>query len=83
MKLDKNPFFRKPVTPWYDSNIACWTLIAFLVLVFLFSLIGIIAASDNLYFKAHTWFPVFLAFISFFLVIKILLRLGKRRIKDN
>jgi hypothetical protein len=26
MQLDQNPFFRKQITSWYDSNFACWTI---------------------------------------------------------
>ncbi|MEN8211416.1 MAG: hypothetical protein ABFR31_06835 [Thermodesulfobacteriota bacterium] len=78
MLLDPNPFFRKAITPWYDSNIICQTLIIFMLFVFVFAIFGIVVAFNNIYFIEHVWFPCFLAFLSLFLVIKIFLRLRKR-----
>ncbi len=82
MQLDPNPFFRKAITPWYDSNFACWVLIAFMIIVFVFSLSGIFVGLSSEAFKKHAWFPFFLAFLSLFLSVKIFLRL-RRRSKNN
>jgi len=82
MQLDQNPFFRKAITPWYDSNFACWVLITLLCFVFVFAIAGIIVGSDNPNFQKHVWFPGFLAFLNLFLVVKIFFRL-KRRSKNN
>jgi len=78
MQLNKNPFFRKPITPWYDSNYACWILIVCMILVFAFAFVGIFVGSMNPGFQEHVWFPSFLAFLSLFLVIKVTLRLKQR-----
>ena len=32
MRLDPNPMFRRIITPWYDSNPACWILLAAMLL---------------------------------------------------
>jgi hypothetical protein len=82
MQLDQNPFFRKAITPWYDSNFACWTLIFIMIFVFAFAIAGVFVSSANPNFHEHVWFPGFLAFLSLFLVIKIFFRL-KRRSKNN
>ncbi|MBW2654151.1 MAG: hypothetical protein JRC91_04220 [Deltaproteobacteria bacterium] len=82
MQLDKNPFFRKTITPWYDSNFACWTLITILFFVVVFAIAGVFVGSDNPAFQEHVWFPGFLAFLSLFLVIKIFLRLKNRSKND-
>ncbi|MBC2704710.1 hypothetical protein [Desulfobacula sp.] len=82
MQLDQNPFFRKTITPWYDSNFACWTLITILFFVFVFAIAGIFVGSDNQNFHEHVWFPGFLAFLSLFVVVKIFLRLKKRSKND-
>ncbi|NOX33543.1 MAG: hypothetical protein GXP56_07370 [Deltaproteobacteria bacterium] len=82
MQLDQNPFFRKAITPWYDSNFACWLLIFIMVFVFAFAIVGVIVGSGNLDFKEHVWFPGFLSFLSLFLVVKIFFRL-KKRSKNN
>jgi len=78
MQLDSNPFFRKPITPWYDSSFACWILILIMLVVFVFAIFGIIISSNHQAFEKHVWFPGVLAFLSLFLVIKIFLRLRKR-----
>jgi len=82
MQLDQNLFFRKPITPWYDATFACWVLIVFMIFVFAFAIAGVIVGSSNPDFQEHVWFPGFLAYLSLFLVIKILLRL-KRRSKNS
>ncbi|MBU0971504.1 MAG: hypothetical protein KKC20_12700 [Proteobacteria bacterium] len=78
MQLDQNPFFRKAITSWYDSSFACWLLIAIMLLVFVFSLAGVIVALGEPAFEAHFWFPGFLAFLSGFLALKVFIRLKIR-----
>lgn len=82
MQLDQNPFFRKAITPWYDSNFACWTLIYAMIFVFVFALSGIFIGAAHAEFARHSWFPGLLAFLSFFLVVKIYLRVKKRARND-
>ncbi|MFH2058781.1 MAG: hypothetical protein ABIJ59_07765 [Pseudomonadota bacterium] len=82
MQLDPNPFFRKTITPWYDSNFTCWSLIIFMVFIFAFALSGILTGLGTPEFQKHIWFPAFLAVLSLFLAIKIFLRL-RRRSKNN
>ncbi|MCG8618390.1 MAG: hypothetical protein MI802_19405 [Desulfobacterales bacterium] len=82
MQLDQNPFFRKTITPWYDSNLACRLLIAAMCIVFSFALGGLIVASGTPEFSPHTWFPGMLCFLSGFLVAKIWLRLRARARHD-
>ncbi len=82
MQLDQNPFFRKAITPWYDSNFTCWVIIIAMIFVFIFAVAGIFVGKGNPAFSGHVWFPSFLAFLSFFLIVKILLRL-KKRSKNN
>lgn len=82
MQLDQNPFFRKTITPWYDSNPACWILISLLILVLIFAGAGIYVGSATPQFAPHAWFPGLLAFLSLFLIIKIYLRV-KRRDRNN
>lgn len=82
MQLDQNPFFRKAITPWYDSNPACWSLVGFLVLVLIFAIFGIFVGAANPYFTPHVWFPGLLGFLCLFLIIKIYLRV-KHRDRNN
>jgi uncharacterized Tic20 family protein len=78
MQLDQNPFFRKVITPWYDSLFACWSLIVMMVVVFVFALAGIILAAGDAAFGEHIWFPQFLALLSGFLVVKVFIRIRTR-----
>ncbi len=78
MHLDQNPFFRKPISPWYDSAPACWGMIIVMTLVFCFAVAGMVVGSARAEFSAHVWFPCALAFLSLFLVVKTGLRLRRR-----
>lgn len=82
MQLDQNPFFRKAITPWYDSNPACWSLMVFLFIVLVFAVAGILVGSANPDFTPHVWFPALLGCLSLFLIIKIYFRV-KRRDRNN
>lgn len=78
MQLDSNPFFRKTITPWYDSNFACWTVIVSMVFIFAFAITGLFVALNNPGFREHVWFPGFLAFLCVFTGVKTGLRLNQR-----
>ena len=82
MQLDQNPFFRKTITPWYDSNFACWVLIAAMGVVVLFAVGGIIVAGNHDPYSAHIWFPAMLGGVAGFLIIKVYLRLRSRARND-
>lgn len=82
MQLEQNPFFRKTITSWYDSNFACWCLIGMMLFVFSFALAGMIVATGEPGFVKHLWFPGFLLFLSGFLVLKVFIRLRLRSKND-
>ncbi len=78
MQLDQNPFFRKPITSWYDSNFVCWTVMVVMIFVFIFAMAGIIVGSGTVEFQGYVWFPTFLSFMCLFVVLKIALRIKHR-----
>lgn len=82
MQLDQNPFFRKTITPWYDSNPACWILVSVLGLILFFASAGIYVGAATAQFAPHVWFPGLLAFLCLFLIIKITLRVKHRNKSD-
>jgi len=82
MQLDQNPFFRKTITTWYDSSFACWLLSIIMFFVFVFALAGMIVVSKEPDFINHLWFPGLLAFLSGFLMLKVLIRLRIRSQND-
>jgi p-aminobenzoyl-glutamate transporter AbgT len=82
MQLEQNPFFRKTITSWYDSNFVCWFLIGVMLFVFAFALAGMMVAAGEPDFVKHVWFPGFLLFLSGFLVLKVFIRLRLRSQND-
>ncbi len=79
MTFDTPPFFRRAIIPWYDSNVVCAVLILLFLAVFAFSVIGIRTA---LFMKSGStvlWVPSLLGGLSFFLVMRILIRLLNRK----
>ncbi|MFO7753358.1 MAG: hypothetical protein R6V41_09590 [Desulfobacteraceae bacterium] len=79
MKLEKNPFFRKIITPWYDSDVVCWAVAVLSFLVFAFSVLGIKTAAQNDSFLGYIWFPVLLCTLSLVLFLKIVIRVTRRK----
>jgi hypothetical protein len=78
MRLDPNPMFRRIITPWYDSNLACWILLAIMLLVALFSWAGIAAARHVPLYNHHAWVPILILFLSLFVGISVGYRLFRR-----
>lgn len=78
MQLDQNPFFRKPITSWYDSNFSCKAIMVMMIFVFILAMAGIFVGYGTEEFREYVWFPALLSFLSLFLVLKIALRLKYR-----
>ncbi|MCP4114512.1 MAG: hypothetical protein GY737_03765 [Desulfobacteraceae bacterium] len=78
MQLDQSPFYRTVITPWYDSNLACYILVFFLSLVLLIAGVGIWVAVTRIEYAAFFWFPVMLAAMSAFVMGKICFRVVNR-----
>ena len=78
MRIDQNPLFRKIIVPWYDSESACFIVIFFMVLVFLFGFAGISAARENIAYHEHVWVPVLLVVMSGGVIISTTIRLIRR-----
>ena len=78
MRIDQNPLFRKVIVPWYDSLSACYIVIFFMILVFLFGFAGISASRENLAYHEHVWVPVLLVLMSGGVITSTTIRLIKR-----
>ena len=78
MRIDQNPLFRKVIVPWYDSEAACYIVIFFMFIVFLFGAAGISASRENIAFHEHVWVPVLLMLMSGGVIISTIIRLIKR-----
>jgi len=78
MRLDPNPMFRRIITPWYDSNLACWILLAAMLLVALFSGAGIAAARHVPLYNPYAWVPTLMLAMSLLVGISVVYRLFRR-----
>ncbi len=78
MPLDQNPLFRKVILPWYDTEKACYTVIAFMLLVFLFGIAGILEAVEKTEYNEYIWVPVLLVAMSTVVIVSTSIRLIKR-----
>jgi len=78
MRMDQNPFFRKIIVPWYDSDTACYIVIAGMGIIIFFGFSGISAALENPAAHAHIWVPVLLVVTSAGVIVSTLVRLLRR-----
>ncbi len=78
MPLDKTPVFRKVVLPWYHSKAVYICVIIFMMLVFLFGLIGISVAQENAACRHHIWLPILLVVLSGGVIVCFGVRLIRR-----
>ncbi len=78
MPLDQNPLFRKVILPWYDTEKACYTVIVFMLLVFLFGIAGILEAVEKTEYNEYIWVPVLLVAMSTVVIVSTSIRLIKR-----
>ena len=85
MRLDSNsnPLFRKAVSPWYDSNLACWLSLAFLLIVVLFAVLGIMVARQYRAYHVYQWVPWLLLVPSALVLLSVAWRLVGRYFERN
>ena len=78
MLLDQNPLFRKVIVPWYDAEKVCFTVIIFMLGIFLFGIVGIVEALETIEYNEHIWVPVLLVAMSAWVIASTSIRLIKR-----
>jgi hypothetical protein len=78
MRLDQNPMFRKIIVPWYDSETACFIVIAMMALVLMFGFAGASVALENEAYQEYIWVPVLLMVMSGWVIVSTTIRLIKR-----
>ena len=78
MRLDPNPLFRRAITPWYDSTLLCWCLLAAMLVLVLFSIAGIVVAGEEPAYHGHAWVPWALLVLSLYVGLSIAVRLIRR-----
>jgi hypothetical protein len=83
MRLDPNPLFRRIMMPWYDSTPMCWSLVAAMLLLVLFSWAGIVVAGENPAYCKYRWLPWTLLALSSFVGVSVLRRLIHRYLQQK
>lgn len=79
MRLDyRNPVYRKVFVPWWDSEIACFLVILFMFVAFLFGMMGISAARKTPEYQSFVWVPVTVVALSIAVILSTTLRLIRR-----
>ena len=78
MLYDEKPIYRKLIVPWYDSVSACFVVIIFMIIVFLFALTGLYVACEKIEHQEHIWVPSLLVLMSTWVFVLILIRLIRR-----
>ena len=77
MPSAKNPVFRKAVIPWYNSKTAYIIVLVFLLLVFLFAMVGISVSREDPAYNGYVWVPLILLVLSAGIIIITIARLIK------
>ena len=83
MQIDKSPFFRKALVPWYDTNSACLVKSAAMVVVALFGADGLHVAGKIDAYHHYTWVPVVLLMLSLAVLVINVGRLVQRHIRNT
>jgi hypothetical protein len=79
MPLYQNPFFRKTIVPWYDSEAVCLATIVFLLAVLLFGIVGITTAVNHEAYSGYLWVPALLTTLSTVVILSTINRMLRRR----
>jgi len=76
--MGQNLLFRKAIVPWYDSEAACYAVITLMVVILLFSVLGLSAAREVTAYRGYTWVPVVLILMSLAVLVSTIIRLIRR-----
>jgi uncharacterized membrane protein YhaH (DUF805 family) len=83
MRLDPLPLFRRTITPWYDSDAACYLSTAIMVVVVCFGIQGISVALGNPEYRPHMWMPMTVTLLSAAVFLSITYRVVRRRLHER
>lgn len=78
MQIDKSPFFRKAIIPWYDTDTACMITAVVMFISALFGVEGIKIAGQIETYNDYIWVPVLFFALSATVFATTIIRLVKR-----
>ena len=73
---NKNPSFRKVISPWHDSTPLCVVLAAVMALILGFALVGVDMALETN--PPAVWIPATLAACASWVLVSLIIRLIRR-----
>ncbi len=73
--MDQNPVFRKMMVSWYDSEITCYIITIFMILVLLFGIAGVSVVLDTPEYTDYIWVPVVLIVFCTYIIFSMIFRL--------
>jgi hypothetical protein len=83
LRQDRSPVFRKAIFPWYDSDWFCIAAICLGLFAGLLGGVGWDVAGDVPAYRAHLWLPALLIGLSAALVVSTVVRILRRRRRDE
>ncbi len=78
MRTGKSPLFRHVIVPWYDADTVCYSIMALMAVILIFSIIGVAAARNVPEYRGYVWVPVLLAAMSTGVLVSTIVRLVRR-----
>ncbi len=78
MGIEQNTVHRKEIIPWYESDATYIIVALFMFFVFLFSILGIIEASDSPEYYEYVWVPILLMSLSGGMFFSAIIRLVRQ-----
>ena len=78
MLYDKKPIYRRLIIPWFDSEVVCFFVVFFMILVIWFALMGLDIAYEKVEYHRHIWVPFLLILMSTWVFISTSIRMIRR-----
>lgn len=73
--MEQNPFFRKMMVSWYDSELACYSITLCMTLILLFGIAGVSVALETEEYHHYLWVPVLLIVLCTCMILSMIFKL--------
>lgn len=83
MRAGKTPLFRNVIVPWYDADTVCYSVVALMAVVLIFSILGVVAAREVPEYQGYAWVPLLLAMMSTGVLVSTIARLFRRNVSRS
>jgi len=83
IQIDKSPFHRKAIIPWYATDTACLIKTVVMFVFVLFGLDGIKVARQMEAYNEYVWVPLLLIVLSGIVFVTTLIRLISRYAENS